>query len=52
MAEMSQVVDYVERALGEGVAGIAMGRNLWGWGTEHPTSSEELLIWFTVRNSH
>ncbi|MBX8632782.1 MAG: aldehyde dehydrogenase family protein [Thermoplasmata archaeon YP2-bin.285] len=32
MSEMSQVVDYVERALGEGAAGIAMGRNLWGWG--------------------
>lgn len=32
MSEMSQVVDYVERSLGEGAAGIAMGRNLWGWG--------------------
>ncbi|MBX8640761.1 MAG: hypothetical protein KIY10_04095 [Thermoplasmata archaeon] len=34
MDDPSDAVRYVEEALKEGAAGIAMGRNLWGWGED------------------
>ena len=36
MSRESEVLDYVRNAVKEGAAGIAMGRNLWGWGDATP----------------
>ena len=36
MADQADVLDYISRAVKEDVAGIAMGRNLWGWGKGTP----------------
>ncbi len=42
MNNVDEVVRYVQSAMNEGVRGIAMGRNFWGWGSETRSLVEKL----------
>lgn len=42
MDSQDKVCEYVTGAMESGVAGIAMGRNLWGWGEKTPELVEKV----------